>query len=176
MNSLTCNNHINISADINCEVTLSPDMFLEGNSYSCYADYQINIWPFNSQANAINNVPQNEGINLPTGEHTYEIVGPSGNRCWGTFTIEDKLAPVVECNCSGPVADVSAFREIGVFGNKKYYLSNATYTWQQAYAHAQSVGGEMLCITSAAEKCVYLKYVVDTRLRIAANVVRCYGQ
>ncbi|MBK9583581.1 MAG: hypothetical protein IPO48_17290 [Saprospiraceae bacterium] len=156
VNSLTCNNHINISADINCEVTLSPDMFLEGNSYSCYADYQINIWPFNSQANAINNVPQNEGINLPTGEHTYEIVGPSGNRCWGTFTIEDKLAPVVECNCSGPVADVSAFREIGVFGNKKYYLSNATYTWQQAYAHAQSVGGEMLCITSAAENAFIL--------------------
>ena len=50
INSLTCNDHINISADQNCEVTLNPDMFLEGNSYSCYVDYQINIWPFNSQA------------------------------------------------------------------------------------------------------------------------------
>ncbi|MBK7699639.1 MAG: hypothetical protein IPJ39_13340 [Saprospiraceae bacterium] len=99
VNSLTCNDHVNISVDINCEVTLSPDMFLEGNSYSCYADYQINIWPFNSQANALNNITQNTAMYLPCGNHTYEIVGPSGNRCWGTFTIEDKIAPVVSCNC-----------------------------------------------------------------------------
>ncbi|MBK7699924.1 MAG: hypothetical protein IPJ39_14955 [Saprospiraceae bacterium] len=99
------------------------------NSYYCYADYQINIWPFNSQANAINNVPQNEGINLPTGEHTYEIVGPSGNRCWGTFLrSEDKLAPVVECNCSGPVADVSALERL-------VYLAIRNITYRMRHIH-----------------------------------------
>jgi hypothetical protein len=32
------------------------------------------------------------------GTHTYVVVNPfTGNRCWGTFTVEDKYAPVVEC-------------------------------------------------------------------------------
>jgi trimeric autotransporter adhesin len=98
--SLVCNNHINISADQNCQVFLNADMFLEGGPYGCYNSYQINIWPFNSQANAINNIPHNVGLNLPTGNHTYEIVDPvTGNKCWGTFTVEDKIAPVVTCNC-----------------------------------------------------------------------------
>ncbi|HMT53253.1 MAG TPA: PPC domain-containing protein, partial [Saprospiraceae bacterium] len=98
--SLVCNDHVNISADEDCEVTLNADMFLEGNSYACYDSYQINIWPFNSKPNAINNIAQNEAFYLPCGEHTYEIVDPAtGNRCWGTFLVEDKIAPVVTCNC-----------------------------------------------------------------------------
>jgi hypothetical protein len=97
--TLTCNDHINISVDNNCRVTLSADMFLEGNSYSCYTNYQINIWPFNSQANAINNVPQGVPLNIPAGDHTYEIIDGTGNSCWGTFSVEDKLPPVISCNC-----------------------------------------------------------------------------
>ena len=60
--SLVCNDHVNISADENCEVTLNADMFLEGNSYACYDSYHINIWTFNSKANAINNVTPNVPI------------------------------------------------------------------------------------------------------------------
>ncbi|MBK7700959.1 MAG: hypothetical protein IPJ39_20670 [Saprospiraceae bacterium] len=98
--SLVCNDHVNISADENCEVTLNADMFLEGNSYACYDSYEINIWPFNSKPNAINDITPNVAISLPCGEHTYEIVDPvTGNRCWGTFLVEDKIAPVVACSC-----------------------------------------------------------------------------
>jgi hypothetical protein len=97
--SLTCNDHVNISIDENCEVTLNADMFLEGGNYACYWDYQINVWPFKNQANAIIDVPQEVGLELPFGEHTYEIISSDGNRCWGTFTVEDKLAPVLSCNC-----------------------------------------------------------------------------
>ncbi|MBK7700056.1 MAG: hypothetical protein IPJ39_15680 [Saprospiraceae bacterium] len=97
--SLTCNDHVNISIDENCKVTLNADMFLEGGNYACYWDYHINIWPFHSQANVINNVPQEIALELPFGEHTYEIVSTDGNRSWGTFTVEDKLAPVLSCNC-----------------------------------------------------------------------------
>jgi subtilisin-like proprotein convertase family protein len=98
--SLVCNDQVNISVDANCNVTLDADMFLEGGPYACYNSYQINIWPFNSQANAINNVPQGVALPIPTGNHTYEIVDPAtGNKCWGTFTVEDKIAPVVTCNC-----------------------------------------------------------------------------
>jgi subtilisin-like proprotein convertase family protein len=97
--SLVCNDHVNISADANCQVTLDADMFLEGGPYACYRNYKINIWPFNSQANAINNVPQGTPLNLPTGEHTYEVVSPEGIKCWGTFIVEDKTAPVAQCSC-----------------------------------------------------------------------------
>ncbi|MCE2788913.1 MAG: dockerin type I domain-containing protein [Saprospiraceae bacterium] len=97
--SLTCNDHVNITADAKCQVTLDADMFLEGGLYGCYKNYKINIWPFNSQANAINNVPQGVALNLPLGTHTYEVVGFDGNSCWGTFTVEDKVAPVAACSC-----------------------------------------------------------------------------
>jgi hypothetical protein len=133
--SLACNDHVNISADANCNVTLSADMFLEGGPYGCYNNYRINVWPFNSQANAVNNVPQGVPLALPTGNHTYEIVDPAtGNKCWGTFTIEDKLAPVVTCNCQDinvitPVTQLSGsatatsstFVRCGGFGGPTQY-------------------------------------------------------
>ncbi|HRO73263.1 MAG TPA: hypothetical protein PK611_06310, partial [Saprospiraceae bacterium] len=97
--TLVCNDHVNISADENCIVSLNADMFLEGGPYKCYDDYKIIIWPFKSKANAYE-IQQHTGLSIPLGEHTYEIVDPeTGNRCWGTFTIEDKLAPTVSCNC-----------------------------------------------------------------------------
>jgi len=97
--TLTCNDHVNISVDDNCSIVLSADMFLEGNNYSCYTDYQINIWPFNSKENAINDVAQGTPLNIPSGTHTFEITEPNGNTCWGTFTVEDKLAPLITCSC-----------------------------------------------------------------------------
>nr|MCO6464694.1 hypothetical protein [Saprospiraceae bacterium] len=90
--TLACNDHIYISADENCQVMLNADMFLEGGPYGCYDNYQIII---DGQ-----NVPQGVALNIPLGNHTYEIFDPvTGNRCWGTFTVEDKLPPVLDCNC-----------------------------------------------------------------------------
>ncbi|MCZ2338849.1 MAG: hypothetical protein LC127_11830, partial [Chitinophagales bacterium] len=90
--TLACNDHVYISTDENCQVTLNADMFLEGSRYRCWNEYQIII---DGQ-----NMPQGVALNIPLGNHTYEIFDPvTGNRCWGTFTVEDKLPPVLDCNC-----------------------------------------------------------------------------
>jgi hypothetical protein len=109
--SLTCNDNVNITVDENCKVTLNADMFLEGGPYACYWDYKINIWPFNSAVNAINNVPQGVALDIPFGEHTYQIVGSDGTNCWGTFLVEDKSAPVVSCKC----VDVTTITTVSSF-------------------------------------------------------------
>jgi hypothetical protein len=98
-NNLVCNGHVNISLDAQCNVRLNPDMFLEGSPYGCFDDYQIIVWPFGNQAQKTGNL---NGLNvaLPCGNHTYEIINKTGNRCWGTFTIEDKLPPVLTCDCA----------------------------------------------------------------------------
>ncbi|MCO6464895.1 MAG: lamin tail domain-containing protein, partial [Saprospiraceae bacterium] len=172
--TLACNNHIYISADDHCEVTLYADMFLEGGPYGCYWNYQLIV---DGQA-----IPQGEGLALGLGKHTYEVVDPvTGNRCWGTFTVEDKLPPVVECNCSSEPADVSGFTEIGRFGGKIYYLSNNNYTWTGAYAHATSVNGTMLSIGSADENTFIVNamrnagYTTDFRIWIGLTDDENYG-
>ncbi|MCZ2102341.1 MAG: GEVED domain-containing protein, partial [Chitinophagales bacterium] len=109
--TLTCNNFLYISADANCEVALNADMFLEGSNYGCYSDYTIMIWPFGYEQNKYA-IEQNKSIYIPLGEHMYEVIDPvSGNRCWGSFKIEDKLAPVVACNCEDVdiIAPISEF-------------------------------------------------------------------
>ena len=108
--SLTCNSKVNISADASCEVNFNADIFLEGGPYGCYDDYEVYLWPFNSEANSTGNV-SGQVLDMTgwSGSHTYKVVDPiTGNTCWGTFVIEDKLAPTIECsditiNCITPV-------------------------------------------------------------------------
>jgi subtilisin-like proprotein convertase family protein len=97
--ALACNDHVNISADENCSITIGADLFLEGGPYGCYSDFEVNILVFGSEATQTGNV---NGATIDFGSllgtHTYEITDPTtGNKCWGTFTAEDKLAPTVEC-------------------------------------------------------------------------------
>lgn len=98
--ALACNDHVNISVDETCSITLGADLFLEGGPYGCYDDYEINIWIYGNEANQTGNV---SGATIDFGNllgtHTYEITDPNtGNSCWGTFTAEDKLAPTLTCN------------------------------------------------------------------------------
>ena len=110
LQSLTCNSKVNISADEDCAVQINSDMFLEGGPYGCYDDYEVYLWPFNSEANSTGNV-SGQVLDMTgwSGSHTYKVVDPiTGNTCWGTFVIEDKLAPTIECsditiNCITPV-------------------------------------------------------------------------
>jgi len=98
--ALACNDHVNISVDENCEITFGADLFLEGGPYQCYDDYEVNIWVNGNENNQTGDV---NGVTIPFGDllgtHTVEIIDPNtGNSCWGTFTAEDKIAPVIECN------------------------------------------------------------------------------
>ncbi len=109
--NVVCNDHVNISVDENCKVTLTSDAFLEGGPYACFTSYQINVLPNQSEAAMISNVPQGVALSLPYGVHGYEIVGPSGATCRGTFLVEDKQAPVVNCACvdNPTITAVSSF-------------------------------------------------------------------
>jgi len=140
--SLTCNNHVNVTVDENCQVTLNADMFLEGGPYACYWDYKINIWPFNSAANAVDNVPQGVALDIPFGEHTYEIVGSDGNSCWGTFLVEDKLPPVVSCNCIDVTTIINAASFSGVLNDCFWFL----YLYPNIHTNHRNDNGSTLFI------------------------------
>ena len=112
--ALACNDHVNISLDENCEVVLSADMFLEGGPYACFDDYPVSILAFGAGDPIA--IEAGVPISLPCGDHTAMVTSPLGNTCWGTFTIEDKIAPTftvtpVEVTCveDVPVILVSPF-------------------------------------------------------------------
>ena len=95
MNDMTCNDLIQISLDQTCMAEITADMILEGNNYRCYENYCIEIT--DSQGNV---VPDN----ILTQEHigqifTVSITDCMGtlNSCWGQISLEDKLAPDVDC-------------------------------------------------------------------------------
>lgn len=99
-NALACNDHVNISVDETCSITIGADLFLEGGPYGCYDDYEVNIWIYGNEANQTGNVnTATLDFGSLLGTHTYEVTDPNtGNTCWGTFTAEDKLAPTLTCN------------------------------------------------------------------------------
>jgi hypothetical protein len=97
--AMSCNDHVNISVEESCSIDLRADMFLEGPYDGCYDLYELYIWPYGQEAVSTGNVNrQTVSFRGLFGTHTYVVVNPfTGNRCWGTFTVEDKYAPVVEC-------------------------------------------------------------------------------
>jgi len=97
LSALTCNDGVNISVDDACNVEFGADMFLEGGPYSCYDDYTVTIIPFGNPNLALVPTGPIDFSNL-LGTHEYSVTDPdTGNSCWGTFTVEDKLGPTIAC-------------------------------------------------------------------------------
>ncbi|MBK9583677.1 MAG: hypothetical protein IPO48_17825 [Saprospiraceae bacterium] len=97
--SIVCNDRVHVSLDENCEFNMSGDFILEGS----YNEYFYNVVIKTSTGEIIDN----SNVTLHIGEVLIAEVTDicNGNRCWGEVIFEDKLAPVVECNCSGPSED-----------------------------------------------------------------------
>ncbi len=94
--SLVCNDHVNISIAPYpaCDATVGADMILEGGPYGCYDDYIVEI-----RQNGVLLSPPNVVNETHVGQ-TFEVtvIDPeTGNRCWGTLLVEDKIAPVLTC-------------------------------------------------------------------------------
>ncbi|MBK9149499.1 MAG: T9SS type A sorting domain-containing protein [Saprospiraceae bacterium] len=145
--AMTCNNHVNVSLDQNCGFSAFSDFFIEGPNSEMF--YQVTLRAPNGQV-----VPQSQVRNYLNQILTVEVRDIcSGNYCWGTVKFEDKTPPVLNCPCTAGVPNVSAFREIARTNQKIYYRSNASFSWQNAYAHSLTVGGgaHMVSINSAAE-------------------------
>jgi hypothetical protein len=126
--NLVCNDHLNISVDgaAGCGITLTPDMLLENFEAGCPASaYRIYVKRFGSQyITNPDGTPRNmNGVRFAydlfqwqnnqfvKAVHTYEVEHVYGNRCWGTFTPEDKLPPVVNC---GPIRQIFCY-EVDAF-------------------------------------------------------------
>jgi hypothetical protein len=95
-NILTCNNHLNISLDANCEAVLTADMILEGGPYRCYENYCIEIRTLSGvlHPNLFTIADEGKTFNVSI----IDCNGPQpANSCWGTVTIEEKLLPVFRC-------------------------------------------------------------------------------
>ncbi len=124
VNSLTCNNSVNLSLDENCQAFISADMFLEGGPYGCYFDcYEVYITDefgnnvVSGCGDAATKVPGGDPlfpntdvndvngcvVDIPCGEYTVMVYDRcNDNTCWGNLVVEDKIAPVVT-----PPADVT---------------------------------------------------------------------
>lgn len=105
--SIACNNHINVSVNETCNLDLTVDAFLEGEGTSIPAnvyDYKIYL---TSSSNPI--VTGDENGPITGGDFdmspyigltlTFEVSNTSGNYCWGTMLIEDKIPPSFTCDC-----------------------------------------------------------------------------
>ena len=106
--TMVCNDNLNVSVGNNCEVTILYDMILEDgdNSYSCSPNgpsaFKIEIMDEN-----LNVLPSSPSI-------PYEYVGRTltvkvkhwwtGNSCWSTITLHDKIPPRLNCPADISVA------------------------------------------------------------------------
>lgn len=91
--SVSCLGNVQVSLDKNCEVQLTPKMLLIGGPYdpSSHA-----VMVFNKDGSLIpNNILRYEHVGKPL---TAKVINAcSGNSCWSTIRVEDKLKPDIIC-------------------------------------------------------------------------------
>ncbi len=91
--TLACNDNVNVSLSGTCEAIITPDVVLEGEeSIPGYdpANYEVTIDGVTGPSVTLS-LPGVYQVSI------FEI--PTGNSCWGHVTVEDKLAPLLECDC-----------------------------------------------------------------------------
>ncbi len=95
--TLACNDNVQISVDDNCVGMVTPDMILEGGPYGCYDNYTVQIFssmPVNV-AGAVGDISNP----APLGTWVVGVYDETGNNCWSTITVLDKIPPTIECAC-----------------------------------------------------------------------------
>ncbi|MEP6646462.1 MAG: proprotein convertase P-domain-containing protein, partial [Saprospiraceae bacterium] len=91
--TLACNDNVQVSVDDQCEAFVSTSMILSGDVYGCYDNYLVTIQGFGSGLGGvqINSSAVGQTLNVTVSDPT------TGNSCWGTISVEDKLPPTIEC-------------------------------------------------------------------------------
>ncbi len=97
--SLGCNNSIQVSLDNdNCEATITPNDLLTDATTCPGGSFIVELRHNGALLPSSPTLTQNEvGKTI----EAKVIDTDSGNSCWGWITVEDKLAPVIECNNPG---------------------------------------------------------------------------
>jgi len=93
---MACQGTVNISLDADCEAVITADMILTSMDIGCIDDIEVSI----SETHGGAPIPTSPMV---TSEYLNEtlivtLFNPTtGNSCWGTILIEDKLNPVIDC-------------------------------------------------------------------------------
>ncbi len=91
--TLACNDNIQVSVDDNCEAFIETDMILEGGPYGCYNDYIVSVQGYGSGFGGVFVNSDAVGQTL-----SVTVTDPeTGNTCFGTISVEDKLPPIITC-------------------------------------------------------------------------------
>jgi len=112
--TLACNDNIQVSVNENCEAFITTDMILEGGPYGCYDDYIVAVEGYGSGFGGV--TIDNDAIGETL---TVTVTDPTtGNSCWGTISVEDKIPPTIECRdvvimCGAQLPDVPAPAIVG---------------------------------------------------------------
>ncbi|MEY3195545.1 MAG: hypothetical protein RIQ78_1642, partial [Bacteroidota bacterium] len=97
IHQLNCNDLIYVSLDQDCSACVGADDILEGGPYGCYDHYIVEL----DRTAPFGNGPwTNSCVSASDVGKTYQVrvTDPeTGNKCWGSLKIEDKLAPVLTC-------------------------------------------------------------------------------
>ncbi len=91
-NSIACNDQVQVTMDGECMATITLDMILEGENGAC--DYS------SQYLMSIDGVAEDQTeivIDTP-GEYTVSVVTPTGEQCWGSILVEDKISALLT-NC-----------------------------------------------------------------------------
>ena len=91
--ALVCNNSVQMSLGVDCEVVVEPDMLLEApnNAY----EYEISL--YNEDGEYIGNAVTGNEVNTTL---QYKIKSScDGNTCWGYIDLEANVLPVLESPC-----------------------------------------------------------------------------
>ncbi len=87
--SLSCNDQVNLSANLDCDFELTPQMLLQGD-YGCYSCFDVTTEEIHTTS--------------ALAEFRMTITDPcTGVSCWGFVTVEDKNDPTLACSgCTDP--------------------------------------------------------------------------
>ncbi|MBK9014613.1 MAG: HYR domain-containing protein [Saprospiraceae bacterium] len=92
---LVCNDNVQVSLDQQCTATIGADDILEGGLYGCY-DTRYTVMRITTMGGIGSAVFGSADIG--NGPHTVKVVdNVTGQSCWGSVIVEDKLPPVMVC-------------------------------------------------------------------------------
>ncbi len=101
---LGCNNNVQVSLDGSCSAVITPDVVLEGMGTCDNTNYRVvienadgSIYKETSAAGVHPSLDASD-IDMSYKVRVYDLTSSNGaNSCWGTVSVEDKLAPVISC-------------------------------------------------------------------------------
>jgi len=99
--AMVCNDKIQLSLGVECELVIEPDMVLEAPSF----DETYEILLYDEGGEFIGNAVSADQVNTTL---QYKVQNSCGNSCWGEIALEFNILPVLESPCQFVAGDEDA--------------------------------------------------------------------